>query len=179
VLKSKLLVMSACLHLCNLPGPNSERICTLTDHAVCREQRWGTLSRLESPGRARQRWWGWALLPAAGWAESAVGSSRTHQLMRVWWGSTCVSSPPERDCGVGSSESQHFPRKQKQICLVINLTYVWLSLAFCSSDFITVRFQQELEIQYFNRKSLELKLCDIQLYFPASFMTLMKKDLNN
>lgn len=96
-------------------------------------------------------------------------------LMRA---NLCFITPCKR-VHVGSSESQHFPRKQKQIRLVINLTYVWFSLAFFSSYFNTDTSQLELEIQFFNHSCLDLKLCGIQLYFPASFMTVTKKHLNN
>lgn len=171
--------MSACLHLCNLPGPNSEQICTLMDHVVWWlgtavgkfVQAWklwpsqGVLVGLVSsgfPGTGQDR-----LLALTG----PISQERSAEVQPVFHHPLRVP--------VGSSESQRFPRKQKQICLVINLAYVWCSLAFLSSYFIILQSQKELEIQYFSHNNLELKLCSIQVYFLSRFMAVMKNHLNN
>lgn len=132
--------MSACLHLCNMPGPNSERICTLGDHGACREQRWGTLSGLESPGRAGEPRWDWSLLPCRG----LDGGSRSLRPLTPADGGLVRSNlyfvTPGRCCGwAGGSERWHFPRKQKQIRLVIKPPDVWFRLASFSSCFFTDR----------------------------------------
>lgn len=142
--------MSACLHLCNLPGPNSEQICTLTDHVVC----WlGT-----AVGKFVQAWKLWpsqgVLVGLVFFGFPGTGQGGLLTLTR----STSQERPDEVQpmfhhplrVPVGSSESQRFPRKQKQICLVINLAYVWCSLAFPSSYFIALHSQKEQEVQHFN-----------------------------
>lgn len=171
--------MSACLHLCNLPGPNSEQICTLTDHVVWWlgtavgkfVQAWklwpsqGVVVGLVSsgfPGTGQDR-----LLTLTG----PISQERSDEVQPVFHHPLRVP--------VGSSESQRFPRKQKQICLVINLAYVWCSLACPSSYFIALHSQKELEIQHFSHNNLEFKLCSIQVYFPSRFTTVMKNHLNN
>lgn len=142
------------------------------------EQQWGNLSRLGSCNRVREYWWDWSLLASPGTGQDGllaltgpISQERSAEVQPVFHHPLRVP--------VGSSESQRFPRKQKQICLVINLAYVWCSLAFLSSYFIILQSQKELEIQYFSHNNLELKLCSIQVYFLSRFMAVMKNHLNN
>lgn len=139
------------------------------------EQQWGNLSRLGICGRVREHCWGWVCsgFPGTGQGRllSLTGQERSDEVQPVFHHPLRVP--------VGSSESQHFPRKQKQICLVVNLAYVRCSLAFPSSYFIALHSRKELEIQHFSHNYLGLKLCSIQVYFPSRFMTVMDNHLNN
>lgn len=48
-----------------------------------------------------------------GWTESAVDFNRTHELTKVWWGQTCVSSPPERESVCRQLWEPLFPKETK------------------------------------------------------------------